>query len=308
MPKIFSNSSEVNNNTRVFTAIVCAISFLFPTSCAKSGQSTDYNPQSLCLTVSNPAMAYFVSRLAPASVSVNVMIPQGADHDTYTPKPSQMAALASSQAYVAFGPLEFELTWKDRILSSSPNMKWCDVSEGVNLIESGHACSAHRHSDSESHAADPHYWLSPRQANIMAANVASVLKSLDPEMTAHVDSALSALDADIAAADSALASAASANPDATFVIYHPALAYVARDYGFHQLVIGGQGVAPSPKRYAELADSARRVGAKVFFLQAGFAPDRVESSASEMGARIVRFQPESADWSRTMATITEALR
>ncbi len=269
-----------------------------------------------CLTVSNPAMAYFVSRLSPAGVKVNVMIPQGADHDSYTPKPSQMAALANSTAYIAFGPLDFEMTWKDRMQTAAPNMKWCEMSQGVDLIASDHShahlyedggSDANTHESEVTESYDPHFWLSPHQASAMSHNLAAALKKLFPESSASVDSAFQSLSADIAAADSALSQVAMSHKGETFVIYHPALAYVARDYGFNQLCIGNDGVAPKPRRFAMLADSARRAGARVFFLQEGFAPDRVEASASEMNTRIVRFQPESADWMRTMAIITSAL-
>ncbi len=299
---------------RISTLLFLLVSALSLLSCSRKGE-----PNERCLTVSNPAMAYFVSRLAPADVRVNVMIPQGADHDSYTPKPSQMAALANSMAYIAFGPLDFELTWKERMLSAAPNMTWCEMSQDIDLIASAH--SHHHHSEtSESEVAeesedhthasesyDPHYWLSPRQAAILSRNVANTLKQLIPESASRIDSASASLFADISAADSALTQVAASHKGETFVIYHPALAYVARDYGFNQLCIGNDGVAPKPRRFAMLADSARRAGARIFFLQEGFAPDRVESSAEEMNTRIVRFQPESADWVQTMATITSAL-
>ncbi len=302
------NSSAANKHrmtafSNIFFALCASVLFF---SCSQSGQ----NDGSRCLTVSNPAMSYFVSRLAPADVSVNVMIPQGADHDSYTPKPTQMASLANSMAYIAFGPLEFELTWRDRIESAAPNIKWVEVSKGIGLIQSS---ECHHHAESEEtshheHAADPHFWLSPKQAEPMSRNIADALKTLLPDDANFVDSALVALLSDISAADSALTEVARENKGETFVIYHPALAYLARDYGFNQLSVGAEGLSPQPRRFAQLADSARRANARVFFLQQGFAPDRVEASAAEMGTTVVRIQPESADWLGTMNTITEALR
>lgn len=261
------------------------------------------------VTVSNPAMSYFVCRLAPPEVKVNVMIPQGADHDTYTPRPSQMASLASSAAYIAYGPLEFETTWKDRILSTAPGIKWCDVSDGIDLITGGEATSCQHHTDGHDHtAADPHFWLSPRQAAIMSRNVSVVLKSVFPSSAEKIDSALSSLLQDVSTADSALAAVAAERSGETFVVYHPALSYVARDYGFRQLSLGSEATAPTPRLLAAYADSARRAGARVFFLQPGVTPDRVESLADEMKTDIVTLQPESADWPKTMRTITDALR
>lgn len=254
-------------------------------------------------------MAYFVRRLVPSDFAVNVMIPQGADHDTYTPRPSQMAQLARSKSYVAYGPLEFEQTWKDRMVSAAPDILWFEVADSVDLICGSHSCSRihpdGRHAEA---SADPHFWVSPRQAAIMSRNVARSLKSAFPSLSSFVDSALVPLLADVAAADSALSAVAKSRPAEAFVVYHPALAYVARDYGFRQLSISSETAAPTPRMLALLTDSARRSGAKVFFIQPGMTPDKVEGLAAEMGTRVVELQPESADWPTTMGILTSALR
>lgn len=283
---------------RAAVLILATIAACVPFASCSSGVGGRY------VTVSNPAMGFFVSRLLPADVAVNVMIPQGADHDSYTPKPSQMASLAGSEAYIAFGPLEFETTWRERILSSAPSLHWVEVSSGISLITSDDCL----HHDAHHSAADPHFWLSPRQAAIMVGNLADSLKVIFPAYSSFVDSSLVSLKSDIASADSAFAQAAESNPGQTFVIYHPALAYLARDYGFRQLCVGGDGIAPSPRRFAALADSAKAAGARVFFLQEGFAPDRVKASAADMGVRVVKFQPESANWIETMDIVSNALR
>ncbi len=251
------------------------------------------------VSVSTPAMGWFVSRLCPDSVEVNVMIPQGADHDNYTPRPGQMARLSVSAAYIALGPLEFETTWRGRLQTTAPRMAWAEACEGIELI--GGCCGAH------AHASDPHYWLSPRQAATMTRNIAKILKASLPDIADHVDSALPPLLADIARADTLMLRASQTSPGQTFVVYHPSLAYVARDYGLRQLTVGNDGVAPQPRRFAALADSAKRAGARVFFIQPGFTPDRVEATASAIGARVVSISPESADWPGTMGAIADAL-
>lgn len=289
-----------NRRAAIIPLLSSVLAFFLP-SC-----STSTTVESESVTVSNPAMAFFVRRLVPSDFAVNVMIPQGADHDTYTPRPSQMAQLAKSKSYVAYGPLEFELTWKARIISAAPAILWYEVSDGVDLI-----CGSHHYTDGHPHAnesADPHFWVSPRQAAIMSLNVARSLKSAFPSLSSYVDSALVPLLADVAAADSALTEVSRRKPAETFVVYHPALAYVARDYGFRQLTIASESAAPTPRQLALLTDSARRSGAKVFFLQPGVTPDKVDGLASEMGAKVVMLQPESADWLATMDILTSALR
>lgn len=277
------------------SSALAALAALAATSCS-GGEGAGCES----LTVSNPAMGYFVSRLCPPDIEVNVMIPLGADHDTYTPRPSQMASLSHSTAYIAFGPLEFETTWRDRIMAAAPSLKWADASRGISLITThSHHCHAA--------AADPHYWLSPKQAATMSRNVAEIIKTVTPRAAQFADSALIALLADVAQADSLMERAARAWPGQTFVVYHPALAYVARDYGLRQLSVATDGVAPQPRRFAELTDSAKAAGARVVFIQPGMTPDRVATTAEEIGAKVVSLTPEAADWPKTMATIADAL-
>lgn len=282
-----SSSSLAN---KVYLAILLALSL---PSCLGGANDTHQHAE---LSVSNPAMGFFVSRLVPDSIKVNILIPQGADHDTYTPRPSQLKSLNNSLAYLAFGSLEFEITWKARLTDATPSMQWLDMSQGINLIASDH------------NSADPHYWLSPRQAKKMASNIANAVTDLLPPLSHYTDSALVALNADIDAADSLILDAADAKPGQTFVIYHPALAYLARDYNLHQLSVASEGISPQPRRYAELADSARQADARIFFIQPGTTPDRFAATANEIGCRIVSISPEGPDWRNTMETIAAALK
>lgn len=260
------------------------------------------------VTVTLPAIEYFAKRLLPDSVAVNVMIPKGADHDSYTPRPSQMADLAASDIYLAIGPMAFERTWRQRFDDVAPDVEWVDLSEGIGLI-GGHECHEHAHAGC-SHSADgqdPHYWLSPKRATTLARNISKALKSHFPNLMLYVDSASSALMADIAAYDAKLSALADSVPGKAFVIFHPALSYIEADYGFRQLAAGAEGLSLRPQSYAAMADSARKSGAKVFFVQQGYAPERVELTAKEIGAEVVPLQPEGEDWDGTMQCIIQAL-
>ncbi len=246
-------------------------------------------------------MKYFVSRLAPQSCSINVMIPSQADHDSYNPTPSQMASLANSDAYIAFGPLEFEVTWHDRFLSAAPNLRWFDVSHGVDLI-SGH------HGVDGPIMADPHFWLSPKQLPTACSNIATALKQLYPADSLAIDSSLIVLLDEVEALDVRLDSLAAERPGHAFVIFHPALSYVARDYHFRQLSMASEGVAPQPNRMTEIIEEGKEAGVEVVFLQRGYTPDKVQSVAAALNANIVILQPEDERWPITMGAIIDALK
>ena len=267
------------------------------------------------VSVSLPVVAYFVDRIGGESVEVGTLVPQTASHDTYTPRPSQMASLGESSAYFALGPLDFETTWRERLTSASPGMKWVRLDEGVALQrEDGEGHSeghgeGHDDGHGEEHGEmDPHYWMSPRRAVVMCRNISAGLKELLPESAARIDSAEAVVESEVSSYDARLRALSDSSATKAFMIYHPALGYLAADYGFRQIAIEHEGSSPSARTYMGQTKEARALGVRVVFVQQGYDPERAEAAAAELGAEIVRLNPEGYEWQATMSTILEALR
>lgn len=246
------------------------------------------------VSVSLPVEEYFVDRLTGGSVAVNVLIPQSAGHSDYSPLPSQMMELSRSSVYMAIGELDFELSWKERMMSANRNMSWVDLDKGM---------ARHDEEENMHHHCDPHYWLSPKQVDVMVSNMADALK---PLTSFNVDSALLAVKDDIASLDSAF-TAAAGTADVAFMIYHPALTSLASDYGMTQLAIEKDGNAPSPQAYMAQIDKAKSLAVSVVFVQKGYDMQKAQSAADMIGATVVEFSPEGRDWMLTMNTILKSL-
>lgn len=253
------------------------------------------------IAVSIPAAKYFADRLGCGKIDATVMIPQSAGHSTYTPTPTQMAALTQATAYLAIGNLDFELTWHERMQSVAPNMKWIRLDKGIEYIENEAVGDVHDHR----HATDPHYWLSPKRAMQLTRNMADALKQILPSSAVDIDSACAALQADIAKFDQRLQ--ALSTDSVAFLIYHPALTFMAADYGFQQFEIEKHGNAPSPKSYAADIDAAQRANVKIVFVQQGYDTQKAATAAEATAARVVEFSPEGYDWPLTMNTIINSL-
>ena len=56
----------------------------------------------------------------------------------------------------------------------------------------------------------------------------------------------------------------------SFIIYHPALGYFARDYGLNQLSIEFEGKNPSPAQIRKLVDIAQKEKINTVFVDKGF--------------------------------------
>ena len=95
--------------------------------------------------------------------------------------------------------------------------------------------------------------------------------------------------------------------DTTFLIYHPALSYFARDYGLKQISIEEGGKEPSPAHLKNLIETCRRDNAHVIFVQQEFDTRNAKLIADELGVDVIPINPLSYDWQEEMINIAKAL-
>ncbi|MBE0668107.1 MAG: zinc ABC transporter substrate-binding protein [Bacteroidales bacterium] len=278
----------------VFTAFVVS-------SCGtpggRSGERT--------ITVSIPPFRYFVEAVADTDFVVNVMLPPGADHHSWEPLPKQITALAGSEAFVINGKLGFELAWMRRFREVNPTMKIADLSQVIELIE---PVGEEGHEGHGREGADPHYWLSPKEAYKIAAAVRDLVTELNPAGADRYAVNYDELIAEIARADSIVSSLLRGAPSKTFMIFHPALTYMARDYGLEQISFEDEGKSPSPARMKELVDLSRERGIKIIFIQAEYDLKGAQVLAEETGATLVIIDPMNPEWGKAVVDIAKELR
>lgn len=263
------------------------------------------------ITVTLPPFAWFVEGIAGEDFTVNVMLPPGADHHIWEPLPAQITSLARSEAFVMNGQLGFEQAWMGRFSEINPEMKILDLSAGIDLIGTEEGLSHDDHHDHEGHAhegADPHYWMSPVSAYVMAEDVRDFLTELNPGSAEKYNAGYNILVQKISSIDSLLKAALSETPSKAFMIYHPALGYMANDYGLQQVTFEDEGKSPSPARMKELIDTARELDIRIIFIQAEYDVRSAKSLAEETGAELIVIDPMNRDWPAAVIEVAEALR
>ncbi len=262
------------------------------------------------ITVSIPPFAYFVEAVAGDDFKVNIMLPPGADHHIWEPLPAQINALAGSEAFIINGQLGFEQAWMGRFREINPDMKILDLSQNIDLIDVRGSEEEEDHNGHEGHlhgGPDPHYWMSPVSAYIIAEDVKNFLTQLNPASAQKYEAGLKALKDNIARVDSTLREELSEAPSTTFMIYHPALAYMARDYGLEQISFEDEGKSPSPARMKALIDIARDKGINIIFIQAEYEVRNAKSLAGETGAGLVVINPMNRDWPTAVLEVGKAM-
>ena len=256
------------------------------------------------LTVTLEPLRYFTEAIAGNNYEVVSMVPKGSSPESYDPTPQQLVNLSKSQAYFRIGYIGFEQTWMKKLEANCPDMKVYDTSKGIDLIrDKGHWHGDHFHEG----GVEPHVWNSTQNALIIADNIYQALCELDSTHQEDYQKRLDVLKQTIQQTDTNVRTLLE-NADSTFLIYHPALSYFARDYGLKQVSIEEGGKEPSPAQLKALIETCRNENVHTIFVQQEFDQRNAQLIANELGVNIVSINPLSYDWVKEMIRIAEALK
>ena len=265
----------------------------------------------LSISVTIEPQRYFAEKIVGNKFKVNTIVPAGTSPETYDPTPSQMIALGKSILYFKVGYLGFENAWSKTLEKNNVDVPLINTSDNINLIEnSGHTfeIGEHNHHNGHSHkGVDPHIWSSPKSAIIMARNMLEALVVADVENQKFYRDNFLELEKEILATDKKITGLLENATIKSFIIYHPALGYFARDYNLIQYSIEFEGKSPSPQQLKGMIDFAQMQGIKTIFVQKGFDIKNAESLAKEVGASIYSIDPLSYNWSEELIKIAEIL-
>jgi zinc transport system substrate-binding protein len=278
--------------------IFLLLAIIFFSSCDHGGTDTGER----IITVSIAPYKYFITAIAGDDFTVNVMVPAGANPHIYEPFPKQIFNLRKSVGYVSNGYLGFEVTWLDRFYDTNRTMKKLSLSKDIEPLG-----ASHHHDGDHVEGADPHYWVSPKCAMIMALSVRDFLGELNPAGRSKYEANYQELLLRIQELDKKAAGLFSAIQSRSFMIFHPNLGYLARDYGLEEIAVEYEGKEPPPSRMKELIDRARNDHIKTIFVQREYDTKNAEAIAHEIGAKLQRIDPLSADWLDSTSEIIAAL-
>ena len=228
---------------------------------------------------------------------VEVLVPQGTSPETFSPTPKQLQRVESARLVFGTGLLDFEQQLLHRIARKEQIV---DLSQGIELI-AGTCSHAHKHSaecqhshHSHAHGIDPHIWCSPKSLATMAENTFKAIKFSMPDSTKH-EERYTTLCIKLLELDEEVSERCRQATRSHFVIYHPALTYLARDYALTQIAIEHEGKEPSAKRLAEVIRLCREEGVKHILYQSEFPASSVEILCHDTGAKAVEINPLAED-------------
>ena len=221
------------------------------------------------------------------------LVPPNMDAEEYQPKPQDVLRLKHARLLVRVG-LDYDL-WLDRLLAQTgkPEINrggpaYVDASFGIAVLElRGMSVGP---SDGHAHGSgNPHYWLDPKNAEIITANILETLARIDPANAARYEANrqafLARLNAKVAEWETKLSSL-KAMP---IVAYHNSWPYFARRFrlDFVGFIETKPGVPPSPSHLAGIVQTMRARGVRIV-VREPHEPERdVAFVANRTGASVV---------------------
>lgn len=278
-------------------AVVAAAMLLPSTGCSGTPTETSDSQtgEGLTIVATVPPMKWLVEQVGGDSVEAIVMVESGEDPHTYEPSPDELRLMSEADAYVEVG-LEFEDVWLPRFSATNPEMVIIDATTDVEpLVET------RDHTEG-----DPHVWTSPTDMKLMAASIADEFAALDPDNTARYEENLAALTSEIDTLDGEISSSLASADSRTFMVFHPAWGYFARDYGLEQVPVEVGGQEPSAAELAGLIDLAIAENITAIFVQPSTSTRTASVIAEQIGAEIVVIDPLAEEWIENMYAVAEA--
>lgn len=226
-------------------------------------------------------------------VAVTSLVPPNLDPEEYQPKPQDLARVKQARLVIRVG-LDFDL-WFDRLLAQAeqPELRrgragHVDASSAIAVLDIRGASVGP--GDGHAHGSgNPHYWLDPKNADIITGTILEALARIDPANAGYYEASrlafLGKLEGKLRQWEEALAPVRGK----PLLAYHNSWAYLARRFrlDFVGFVEPKPGVPPSPQHLARLVKLMRERGVRVIVREPHEPRRDVTFLAEKTGASVV---------------------
>ena len=249
------------------------------------------------ITASISPVGYLVKEIVGNDFNLDIMVPEGANPETFAPSAAQLSYMENSALIFTTGVLDFENELIARLPAKSQN-RIVDLSSGIELIEG--ECG---HGTAHGHGVDPHIWTSPELLRTMTDNIYAAINKAFPDSVKYA-AAYERLIRKIDSVSLCVKNMVADSNRRYFIIYHPALTYYAADYGLEQIALEEDGKEPSASRMQAVIELARREEMNVILYQRQYPVSVVSVVASDANVEPVAINPLSGDILNEILRIT----
>lgn len=256
-----------------------------------------------------PPLAMITQEVVGEKHTVISILPAGASPHTFEATPEVIKKI--NQATIIFSIGAHLDSWVEE-LGTNTNVPIVSLENSVTLLpfseeftDHDHESSDHTHDnteeaelESEEHmhdheGLDPHYWLSPLNAGLMALTIAGQLGSIDPQnqdlyqqnaldfvkrmntLTEEIDGRLRSI------------------PNRHIVTFHESWNYFVRDFDFEIIATfeSSPGKEPTPKELASIQTVSKKYAIPALFSEPQLSPDVIRPFINDLGLKLAVLDP-----------------
>lgn len=251
-----------------------------------AGCKTHQKTVSQEITVTIPPLKGLVESIVGNDFRVNVLLPEGATPETYSPTINQITSMEESEYVFFVGTLPFE----KEILRSNRGEKFINVSNGIVLI-SGECKHKDNNAHHHHHSADPHIWFSLEELSKIVDNIENALMSNHPDSTKYFTNSQRVklkIEGNLRRYQQMLTTSPK-----SFLIYHPAMGYIANSLEMTQIALENEGKSPTPTTLTNIINIVEEEDIEYMLYQKEYPIEVVQPIADILGVKLVQINPLS---------------
>lgn len=304
-------------------AMILLAGVLLLAGCGKNGGGGEIVEGKLNVVTSFYPVYEFSVAIGGEDANVINLLPTGVEPHDWTPRSQDMLNTSKADLFLYNGAgLEGWVPNFLKGLNQDAKVKPVELSQGIELIyaegddghnhghaeagengaeEKTHADEAHAdeahseeaHEDGHDHHIDPHTWVSPKSAKIMAENIKNSFVEADPDHKEGYEARFAELRQKLDDLDAKFTEELAKTSKKEIVVSHQAFGYLCRDYGLTQHAIMGLSPEAEPRAQdlVNLSQMVKREGIRYIFFEELVSDKLAKTLASEAGVETLVLNP-----------------
>ncbi|WP_410514674.1 zinc ABC transporter substrate-binding protein [Paenibacillus sp. BR2-3] len=235
----------------------------------------------------------FAKEIGGEDINAINLLPVGVEPHDWTPRSQDIVNTSKAQLFLYNGAgLEGWVPNFLKGLDNASEVQAVEVSQGVDYIMTDEA-EQDEHTDGDSLHTDPHTWVSPKSALIMAENIKNSLLKVDPEHKEAYEERYNTLAERLKKLDQTFEEELGKIPNKEIVVSHEAFSYLSRDYGLTQHAIMGLSPDAEPRSQdiVDLTNLVKAKGIRYIFFEELVSDKLAKTLASEAGVSTLVLNP-----------------
>ena len=286
--------------TQGATLLVLLLAVLIFSGCAVKQQSLQNEDKAkLKVAATIFPLADIVRNVGGSTVEVTTLVAPGASPHTFEARPSDIINLQSAALLFAIGHGVDD--WTQELANGVENIKIITVDNEISLRQSLDSYVPNifleAEEEEEEGGQDPHYWLSVKNAKIIAQTVADALIAENPDDKSQYENNLKQYLTQLDDLDIELSNMLASYAGREVITFHDAWGYFTADYQLN--IIGvfehSPGKGPTPQYLKALNDTAIAHNIAVVFTEPQLSSDVIKPFMRDLGLKLFTLDPLGGD-------------